>query len=93
MHSFSERQEARFCLKPRSSPSHGQTYMGMVGGKTDGEQQSLFPGNKRPSLGGPKQQSQWEGRVHTTELQKQKQSLVENHFWVAQTILFVTLQT
>lgn len=66
---------------------------GWWGGKTEGEQQSFFPGSKRLSLGEPRQQSQQEGRVHRTELQKQKQSLVENNFWMAQPILFLTLQT
>lgn len=66
---------------------------GWWGGKTVGQQQNLFPGNKRLSMGDPKQQSQQEGRVHRRELQKQKQSLVENHFWVAQPILFLSLQT
>lgn len=80
-------------MRQYSSPSHAQTYMGWWAGKTDGEQQGLFPGNKRLSLGDPKQQSQQEGRVHRTELQKQRQSLVENHFGVAQPILFLTLQT
>lgn len=90
---FSDRQEARLCMRQYSSPSHAQTYMGWWAGKTDGEQQGLFPGNKRLSLGDPKQQSQQEGRVHRTELQKHRQSLVENHFGVAQPILFLTLQT
>jgi len=42
------------------------------------------------NLGYPKQQSQLEGRVHKTELQKQKQSPGENHFWLAQPALFFT---
>lgn len=46
--------------------------MGWWAKKTDGDQQNLFPGSMRLSLGHPKQQSQQEGGVHRTELQKQK---------------------
>lgn len=50
-------------------------------------------GSNRTYLKDPKQQSQPGGRVHKTELQKQKQFPGENHSWVAQPIMFFFLET
>lgn len=93
MHSFCDRQEARFCVEQYSSPSHAQmyTYMEMVvGGKNYGGQQNPLPGNKRPWEIQSSKVNWKEGCIK--QLQKQKQSPGKNHFWVAQPILVFTLQ-